>query len=128
MLTADHDKFIVEQLKEDPEFLELYIEDTMKEKDPILFREGLQYIIKAKGFDLPYLWNYTEKQNSYGNKPPCLSGKLKAISPSSKVVIITDYGNEMQKEKAFANGVTEFMDKPLQMATLKTLVASLLDE
>ena len=52
MLTADHDKFIVEQLKEDPEFFELYIEDTMKEKDPILFREGLQYIIKAKGFDL----------------------------------------------------------------------------
>jgi len=54
--------------------------------------------------------------------------KVKAISPSSKVVIITGYGDEMQKEKAFANGVTEFIDKPLQMATLKTLVASILDE
>ncbi|SLM32134.1 hypothetical protein MTBBW1_60034 [Desulfamplus magnetovallimortis] len=51
MQVAGHDEFIVEELKRDPEFLELYIEDVMKEKDPFLFKEGLQYIIKAKGFN-----------------------------------------------------------------------------
>ena len=62
MPVADHDEFIVEELKRDPEFLELYIEDVMKEKDPFLFREGLQYIIKAKGFNFNLVIGNEEKE------------------------------------------------------------------
>ena len=51
MPTADHDDFIVEQLKEDPEFFKMYYEEAMKEEDPFLFQEALQHIIRAKGFD-----------------------------------------------------------------------------
>lgn len=51
MPTVDHDDFIVRQLQEDFEFFKLYYEDTMREKDPSLFREALQHIIQAKGFN-----------------------------------------------------------------------------
>ena len=51
MLTADHDDFIVEQLREDSEFFRVYCEEAMKEKDPFVLQESLQYIIRAKGFD-----------------------------------------------------------------------------
>jgi DNA-binding phage protein len=51
MLTADHDDFIVEQLREDPEFFRIYCEEAMKEQDPFVLKESFQYIIRAKGFD-----------------------------------------------------------------------------
>ncbi len=54
--------------------------------------------------------------------------KMKAICPYSKIIIITGYGDEMQEEKAFRAGATQFMEKPVQMQKLRTLVASLLDE
>ena len=52
MKSISHDEFVVEELKADPEFLEEYINETMQEPDPKLFRIALQHIIKAKGFDL----------------------------------------------------------------------------
>lgn len=51
MLTANHDEFIVEQLREDSDFFRVYCEESLKETDPFLFQEALQYIIKAKGFN-----------------------------------------------------------------------------
>jgi len=51
MLTADHDDFMVEHLREDPEFFQAFYESTMKEENPLVFQEHLQYIIRAKGFD-----------------------------------------------------------------------------
>ena len=53
--------------------------------------------------------------------------KMKEICPSSKIIIITGYGDEVQEQKAFDHGVAEFMAKPLEMAALKALVTSLLD-
>jgi DNA-binding NtrC family response regulator len=53
--------------------------------------------------------------------------KMKDICPSSKIIIITGYGDEAQEQRAFDHGVAEFMAKPLEMAALKSLVTSLLD-
>ena len=54
--------------------------------------------------------------------------EMKAICSASKIIIVTGYGDERQMEKAFEYGATEFMEKPVQMAVLRTLVTSLLDE
>lgn len=62
MLTADHDDFIVEQLREDPEFFKVYCEEAMKEEDPFLLQESFQYIIRAKGFDCNLV--IREKENA----------------------------------------------------------------
>lgn len=52
MPTANYDDTIIEALRDDPEFLRLYIEDAMQEKDQELFRIALQHIIAAKDFDI----------------------------------------------------------------------------
>ncbi len=54
--------------------------------------------------------------------------KMKAFSPSSKIIIITGYGDEVQEQKAIAHGVAEFMQKPIEITALKTLVSSLIDD
>lgn len=51
MATANYDDTIIEALQKDPEFMQLYIEDTMNEQDEALFKIAIQHIIKAKGFN-----------------------------------------------------------------------------
>ena len=51
MPTVSHEEVVVEMLQEDPEFMRLYIEDTMQEEDETLFKIAMRHIIKAKGFN-----------------------------------------------------------------------------
>ena len=52
--------------------------------------------------------------------------KMLSFNSSSRIIVITGYGDSEEEEKAFSSGASEFMEKPLQMAVLRKMVEKFL--
>lgn len=98
----------------------------------ILMRSLHHVGLEVEGFEDPRLALQTFKKRPFpvvitdlkmpGMDGLDLSGKVREIHPATKVIVITGFGEKKHTVEALRLGVSDFLDKPLDPETVRTVV------